>query len=84
MAAGAAALAAPTAQASTPTDDTGKLSVLRTIDGIARDGMPEDQARQLPTVESQLRGIEQLNQLNQLNQITGLVAPLTNLVPGIQ
>ncbi|MEV0253069.1 hypothetical protein AB0H82_02170 [Streptomyces sp. NPDC050732] len=84
LAAGAVALATPAAQASAPTQDTGRMEVLDTIDGLGTTGMPAEQAARMPHLKDQLVGVNRLNELNQLRQITDLVAPLTNLVPGIQ
>ncbi|MFK4065148.1 hypothetical protein [Streptomyces sp. NPDC029674] len=86
LAAGAVALATPAAQASAPapTQDTGKMEVLDTVDGLGRVGMPADQAARMPHLKDQLTGLNQLNELNRLRTLTDLVAPITNLVPGIQ
>ncbi|MET8687264.1 hypothetical protein ABZV77_23915 [Streptomyces sp. NPDC004732] len=86
LAAGAAALAAPTAQASAPVPapDAGKLSVLSTVDDLGKSGMPEEQRAQMPTLENQLSGLNQVHQLNQLHQLTDLVAPVTNALPAVQ
>ncbi|WP_306332760.1 hypothetical protein [Streptomyces sp. KL118A] len=85
LAAGAAALAAPAAQAApVPAPDAGKLSVLSTVDDLATSGMPEEQRAQMPTMERQLSGLNQVHELNQLHQLTDLVAPVTNALPAVQ
>lgn len=83
LAAGAAALLAPTAHASDRADTTGtpSVSVLGAIDDLGTAAIPEDRRAELPTVESQLSGLQRLNDLHQL---TDLVAPVTNAVPAVQ
>ncbi|MET7360454.1 hypothetical protein ABZS76_18665 [Streptomyces sp. NPDC005562] len=81
LAAGAAALATPAAHAATPTQDTASPSVVGALDALGTSGMPQEQRAKVPTVESQLGGVQQLNQLHQL---TDLVAPVTNALPAVQ
>ncbi|QEU94295.1 hypothetical protein [Streptomyces kanamyceticus] len=81
LAAGAAALLAPTAHATDRADATGAPSVLSAIDKLGTTAIPEEHRAQLPTVESQLSGLQRLNDLHQL---TDLVAPVTNAVPAVQ
>ncbi|MEU6992919.1 hypothetical protein ABZ953_19955 [Streptomyces sp. NPDC046465] len=84
LAAGAAALATPVAQASAPVEDTGKLSPLSALDDLSTASMPEEHRAQMPTMANQLQGLNHLNQLNQLRQLTDLAAPVTNALPSIQ
>ncbi|MFF1378379.1 hypothetical protein [Streptomyces sp. NPDC058308] len=87
LAAGAAALATPAAQAAEPARDTGQISPLSVLDELGTAGMPEEQRAQMPTIASQLQGMNQLkklNQLNELHQLTDLAAPVTNILPSIQ
>ncbi|MFD4635213.1 hypothetical protein ACFVYR_28925 [Streptomyces sp. NPDC058284] len=88
LAAGAAALATPSAQAAAPpSPDAGKISPVAVLDDVTKIGIPEERRAELPTLASQLSGLNQLKkleQLNELHQITDLVAPVTGLVPGIQ
>ncbi|MBJ3805887.1 hypothetical protein [Streptomyces flavofungini] len=81
LAAGAAALAAPAAHASTDAPAASKISVLDTIDDLQTSGIPAERRHEVPTVASQLGG---LNQLHQLHQLTDLAAPVTNAVPAVQ
>ncbi|MFJ2769395.1 hypothetical protein [Streptomyces sp. NPDC087300] len=81
LAAGAAALLAPAAQASDRADATGSPSVVSAIDKLGSTSLPEDRQGQVPTVESQLGGLQRLNELHQL---TDLVAPVTNALPAVQ
>lgn len=81
LAAGAAALLAPTAHASDRADTTGAPSVLSAIDDLGTTAIPDDHKDELPTVASQLSGLQRLNDLHQL---TDLVAPVTNAVPAVQ
>ncbi|MEV5979783.1 hypothetical protein [Streptomyces sp. NPDC052114] len=81
LAAGAAALAAPAAQAATHTHEAGTPSVLSAVDSLGTSGIPEEQRAQVPTVESQLGGLQRLNELH---QVTDLVAPVTNALPAVQ
>ncbi|WP_369217387.1 hypothetical protein [Streptomyces flavofungini] len=83
LAAGTAALAAPAAQAATPTGDKAPISVLDTVDHIGHTAIPEDQRAAMPKLANQLQGLNHLNDLNQLRQLTDMVQPITNLVPGI-
>ncbi|GGO43286.1 hypothetical protein GCM10012286_26790 [Streptomyces lasiicapitis] len=84
LAAGAAALAAPAAHASTDAQAKPSLSVLDTIDDLQTSGLPAEQRHMVPTVAGQLGGIHQLNKLNQLHQLTDLAAPVTGLLPAVQ
>ena len=77
LAAGATALAAPAASAA-PISPTGM------IDSIAMSGVPAEQQEELPTVTSQLNGLNDLYQLNELHQLTDLAAPVTGLLPAVQ
>ncbi|MFI6381833.1 hypothetical protein ACIBKX_20500 [Streptomyces sp. NPDC050658] len=73
LAAGATALAAPAANAAiSPTD---------TVDALATSALPEEHRDELPTLSSQLGG---LNDLNQLHQVTDLAAPVMGFVPAVQ
>ncbi|EPH42773.1 hypothetical protein STRAU_4161 [Streptomyces aurantiacus JA 4570] len=80
LAAGAAALTAPAAHASTDAPAQPGVSILKTVDDLRTVGLPAEYRKQLPPMASQLDG---MNQLHQLHQLTDLVAPVTNAVPGI-
>ncbi|MEU6121921.1 hypothetical protein [Streptomyces sp. NPDC047123] len=82
LAAGAAALATPAAQAAPQhSHDTASPSLVSTLDTLGESNLPEEQRGKVPGVESQLGGLQQLNQLHQL---TDLVAPVTNALPAVQ
>ncbi|MCI3931830.1 MULTISPECIES: hypothetical protein [unclassified Streptomyces] len=81
LAAGAAALVAPAAHASTGAQQAKEISPMATIDELGRMPLPEAQHDAVPTVSSQLGG---LHRLNELHQVTDLVQPVTQLVPAVQ
>ncbi|MEI5098877.1 hypothetical protein RB200_09725 [Streptomyces sp. PmtG] len=81
LAAGAAALAAPAAQASTGAQEGVAVSPMTTLDTLGRAPLPESEHAKVPTVSSQLGG---LHRLNELHQLTDLVQPVTQLVPAVE
>ncbi|MFD9904422.1 hypothetical protein [Streptomyces sp. NPDC059063] len=84
LAAGAAALAVPSAHAAADTPAASKLNPVTVLDDLGRAPIPAEHQDRLPTVAGQLNGLNQLNELNQLHQVTDLVAPVTGLVPAVQ
>ncbi|MVO88916.1 MULTISPECIES: hypothetical protein [Streptomyces] len=80
LAAGAAALAAPTAHASTDAPAQQQKSVLAMVDDLQTSALPAERRHEVPTVAGQLGG---MNQLWQLTQLVAPVAPLLNLVPAV-
>ncbi|WP_329458085.1 hypothetical protein [Streptomyces sp. NBC_01497] len=80
IAAGASGLGASSAAAVEPLMQPQSVSVTDTLNDLSSAGMPADQKGQVPTLASQLQG---LNQVNQLQQLTGLAAPATGLLPSL-
>ncbi|MBW5423025.1 hypothetical protein GKQ77_15865 [Streptomyces sp. BG9H] len=80
LAAGAAALAAPTAHAADGSLGPGNISVQGTINDLQTAAIPEGQRALVPTIDQQLGG---LSELNKLQQLIDPVAPLMNLVPAV-
>ncbi|MBT2489533.1 hypothetical protein J7E96_13600 [Streptomyces sp. ISL-96] len=83
LAAGVTALAAPTACAA---DSSGPymLSVTDELDKLGSTAVPADRRAEVPTVTDQLRGLGQLHKLNELQQFTGMVTPVTGLIPAVE
>lgn len=81
FAAGAAALTAPAAHASTEAQAAPGISIVDTVQDLQTSGMPAEYRKQVPTVAQQLGG---LNNVQQLHQLTDLVAPVTQLLPAVQ
>ncbi|AZM54534.1 hypothetical protein DMA15_19830 [Streptomyces sp. WAC 01529] len=80
LAAGAAALATPTAHAAGDALGPGNISVQGTINDLQTAGMPEEHRALVPKIDQQLGG---LSELNKLQALVEPVAPLMNLVPAI-
>ncbi|MCX3062719.1 hypothetical protein [Streptomyces beihaiensis] len=81
LAAGAAAIAAPAADAaSLPITGGEPISPTATLDSVSTMAVPADQRAELPTASQQLNG---LNRLNELHKATDLVAPVTNALPSL-
>lgn len=53
------------------------------IDSLAMSDIPAEHRDEIPPVSRQLAGLNRVNDLNQLGQVTGLVAPVTGLVPAV-
>ncbi|MET7733536.1 hypothetical protein ABZT02_19500 [Streptomyces sp. NPDC005402] len=81
LAVGVTGLTAPLANAADAAGpDTGQLNPIAVIDSLATSKIPAEHKDEIPPVSRQLAG---LNQLGQLEQLTGLVAPVTGLVPAV-
>ncbi|MEU0114169.1 hypothetical protein ABZ137_10650 [Streptomyces bobili] len=86
LAVGVTGLAAPLASAA-EAPAAGKLDPLSVLDSLAEAQVPAEHRGELPSVTgqlNQLNNVKRLQQLNELQQITGLVAPVTGLVPAVQ
>ncbi|MFD5269587.1 hypothetical protein [Streptomyces sp. NPDC058335] len=86
LAAGVTGLAAPLASAA-EVPAAGKLNPLSALDSFAEAQVPAERRGELPSVTeqvNQLNNVKRLQQLNELQQVTGLVAPVTGLVPAVQ
>ncbi|MGX1885961.1 hypothetical protein [Streptomyces sp. NPDC055287] len=83
LAAGVSALAAPAASAA---DSSGGylLSVPDALDDIGASAVPADRRADVPSVTGQLNGLSQLDKLGELQQFTGLVSPVTGLLPAVE
>ncbi|MEU3369488.1 hypothetical protein ABZ734_03195 [Streptomyces sp. NPDC006660] len=83
VAAGVSGLAVSSANAVGPLDHLGghPMNPISELDNLASSNIPAPYAAQLPSVKSQLAGLNHLNDLNQLHQATDPVAPVLNLVP---
>ncbi|MGQ4517173.1 hypothetical protein [Streptomyces sp. DW26H14] len=80
VAAGASGLGVSSAAAAQPLVHPQTISVADTLDDLSTAGMPADQKGEVPTITTQLQGLQQLSQLQQL---TGLVAPAAGAIPSI-
>ncbi|GLW47431.1 hypothetical protein Stsp02_30930 [Streptomyces sp. NBRC 14336] len=77
-------LAAPMASAAEADAPAGNLSPIRMLDSLTVSDLPEEHKATLPRPSQQLNQLNQVpGELNQLHQVTDLVAPVTNLLPGI-
>ncbi|ANS70002.1 hypothetical protein [Streptomyces lincolnensis] len=65
-------------------DAAGKLSPIATLDSLTVSDIPAEHKDEIPRASAQLAQLNRVNDLNQLQQLTGLAAPVTGLVPGIQ
>ncbi|MFI7498300.1 hypothetical protein ACIBVL_07220 [Streptomyces sp. NPDC049687] len=86
LAAGVTGLAAPLTHAA-EAPDTGRTSLMTTLDALTTSGLPAEHRADLPPVSRQLAELNQvseLDKLNELHQVTDLVAPVTGLLPGLQ
>ncbi|MFG2500392.1 hypothetical protein ACGFSB_19525 [Streptomyces sp. NPDC048441] len=77
LAAGASALAAPAANAE-------DISPTGVVDSLSTSALPAEHQADVPTVTSQLGGLNDVYQLQQLHQLTDLAAPVTGLLPAVQ
>ncbi|MER5260059.1 MULTISPECIES: hypothetical protein [unclassified Streptomyces] len=77
LAAGAAALAAPAANAA-------EISPTGTIDSLGASAIPEEYRAEVPSVTSHLNGVNGLYELQQLHQLTDLAAPVVGVLPAIE
>ncbi len=59
------------------------LSPMRMLDSLTVSDIPEEHKAEIPRPSAQLNQLNRVHELNQLHQVTDLVAPVTNLVPGI-
>ncbi|WLW49924.1 hypothetical protein [Streptomyces sp. YU58] len=86
LAVGVTGLAAPLANAADTAaqDAAGRLSPIAKLDSLAVSDIPAEHKAEIPRPSAQLAQANRLNDLNQLQQLTGLVAPVTGLVPGIE
>lgn len=82
LAAGFSALAVPTAGAADASDRY-LVSVPDALDNVGASAVPADRRAEVPSVTGQLRGLSQLHKLNELQQFTGLVAPVTGVIPAV-
>ncbi|MEU1474643.1 hypothetical protein [Streptomyces sp. NPDC005760] len=84
LAVGVTGLTAPLANAAdAAAPDAGQLNPIAVIDSLAVSDIPAEHKDEIPPVSRQLAGLNQLNDLNKLDQVTGLVAPVTGLLPGL-
>ncbi|MFJ9009593.1 hypothetical protein [Streptomyces canus] len=85
LAVGVTGLTAPLANAAdVGAPDAGQLSPIAVIDSLAVSDIPAEHQDEIPRVSEQLAGLNRLKDLNQLGQVTGLVAPVTGLLPGVR
>ncbi|MGR8012007.1 hypothetical protein [Streptomyces hypolithicus] len=83
LATGVSAFAAPAATAAASSSPQ-ILSVPDELNSLGASALPADRRADVPGVTEQLGKLGQLNELGQLHQVTGLVAPATGLVSGIE
>jgi hypothetical protein len=84
LAVGVTGLTAPLANAAdAAAPAAGQVNPVAVIDSLAVSSIPAEHQGEIPPVSRQLAGLNQLNDLNQLGQLTGLVAPVTGLVPAV-
>ncbi|MFF1718206.1 hypothetical protein ACFYZ2_35220 [Streptomyces sviceus] len=84
LAVGVTGLTAPLANAAdVAAPNAGGLNPIAVIDSLSMSDIPAEHKDEIPPVSRQLAGLNQLNDLNQLGQLTGLVAPVTGLVPAV-
>ncbi|MBO1337414.1 hypothetical protein [Streptomyces sp. VRA16 Mangrove soil] len=81
LAAGATAIAVPTAGAAPLPLGGEPISPTTALDSVSGMAVPDEYQGQLPSTAQQLSG---LNRLNELHQATDLVAPVTNAIPSVQ
>lgn len=73
--------------ADAPAFKDGKINPVALLDSLAVSEIPAEYQARVPRVADQMKALNRLNdlqQLQQLHQVTDLVAPVTNLVPGIE
>ncbi|MFJ4199804.1 hypothetical protein ACIP2Y_09265 [Streptomyces sviceus] len=84
LAVGVTGLTAPLANAAdAAAPNAGQLNPIAVIDSLAMSDIPAEYKDEIPPVSRQLAGLNRVNDLNQLGQVTGLVAPVTGLVPAV-
>ncbi|MFF7640569.1 hypothetical protein [Streptomyces canus] len=84
LAVGVTGLTAPLANAAdAAAPNAGQLNPIAVIDSLAMSDIPAEHKDEIPPVSRQLAGLNRVNDLNQLGQATGLVAPVTGLVPAV-
>ncbi|MBC2908303.1 hypothetical protein [Streptomyces cupreus] len=85
LAAAATGFAAPMASAAeAEATNAGSLSPMRMLDSLAVSDIAEEHKAEIPRPSAQLNQLNRVHELNQLHQVTDMVAPVTNLVPGIE
>ncbi|MET9515654.1 hypothetical protein [Streptomyces sp. NPDC002994] len=84
LAAGVSALAAPAASAAEASNRQYLLDIPKELDNIGALAVPADRRDEVPTVTGQLKGLGQLHKLSELQQFTGMVSPLTGLIPAVE
>ncbi|MFE3031968.1 hypothetical protein ACFXKY_09975 [Streptomyces canus] len=84
LAVGVTGITAPLANAAdAAAPNAGQLNPIAVIDSLAMSDIPAEYKDEIPPVSRQLAGLNRVNDLNQLGQLTGLVAPVTGLVPAV-
>ncbi len=84
LAVGVTGLAAPLANAAdAAAPSVGQLNPITTLDSLATSDLPAEHQAEMPRVAQQLGQLNRLNDLNELHQLTDLVAPVTNVLPGL-
>ncbi|WP_228973033.1 hypothetical protein [Streptomyces sp. DH12] len=84
VAAGATALAAPSAHAAlVPAPGPQGPSLLSQVDDLAVSGIDPRYRSQVPRIMDQFGGLRGVQELGQLRQVIAPVAPALGLVPGI-
>jgi hypothetical protein len=84
LAAAATGFAAPLASAAEAEAPRAGLSPTRMLDSLTVSDIPEEHKTEIPRPSVQLNQLNRVKDLNQLQQVTGLVAPVTGLLPGIR
>jgi hypothetical protein len=83
LAVGVTGLTAPLATAADAATSDAGLNPIAVLDSLASSDIPAEHRDEIPPVSRQLAGLNRVNDLNQLGQVTGLVAPVTGLVPAV-
>ncbi|MEU0029288.1 hypothetical protein [Streptomyces sp. NPDC006335] len=83
LAVGVTGLTAPLANAADAAAPDAGLNPIAVLDSLAMSDIPAEHRDEIPPVSRQLAGLNRVNDLNQLGQVTGLVAPVTGLVPAV-
>jgi hypothetical protein len=84
LAAGVSALAAPAASAAESSNRQYMLDIPKELDKLGTLAVPADRRDEVPTVTGQLKGLGQLHKLNELQQFTGMLTPVTGVVPAVE
>ncbi|MFG3496770.1 hypothetical protein [Streptomyces sp. NPDC047886] len=85
VAAGTAALAAPTADAAVVPADRGARgpSLLNQVEDLSAIAVAPEYRSQVPRITQQFGGLSGVQRLGELRQLVTPVAPLLGLVPGV-